>query len=227
MYKILVLGAASQTPEGQRAGDLFDFALIEIVRVLDIPANRALVLVPWSEDLAPLVAAGIADTGPSFDAESGATREGQEPGIIPYLLPGREGTEQTSLFSASTHLSPGSPGPMPFADALKSHSPTHIVMLAWTDDSTPVRAALRGTTASLVTFGSLMSPARVADLLEIDEGSVTDLELRLGPLPARDAPDSSEFASEGAYEAELEPFIPFGLLIQDYFGDLLSADETR
>jgi hypothetical protein len=229
MNTVLILTAKDGAPSALRAGDLFDQALIEIIRVLDIAAERASILVPWSMDLAPLIAVGTADTAPSFDPEGDGRIPSSRSGLVPYLPPGVEWSEQDEPLFRSSHLSlEQRDRPMPFDTAIGQYPPTWVVVLACTDEFSPFRAALRESSASFVTFGSLMPPERIATEFGIPIEQVTDLEQRLPSFVEKsDIPDGSEFADEIGRDAGLEPFVPFGLLIQDYFADLLPDDEPR
>jgi hypothetical protein len=229
MRNVLILAAGSGGYlEDGRAGDLFDLALVEIVRVLDVSASVGSVLVPWSTDLAPLIAVGIFDTAPSFDPEgdAGTRTEASRSGLVPYLPPDTEWSAASVPFFESSHLALDRDAPMPFAQAIEQYPPAYVVVLAWTEDFSQLRDALRGTKAEFFTFGSLTSPQRIASSFDIPISQVEDLELRLAPIAeGTDIPDSSEFADERGRDADLEPFIPFGLLIQDSFNDFLPDDE--
>jgi hypothetical protein len=229
MRNVLILAAArGGYLEDGRAGDLFDMALVEIVRVLDVPASVGSVLVPWSTDLAALIAVGIFDTAPSFDPEGGAgTRtEASRSGLVPYLPPDTEWSAASVPFFESSHLALDRDAPMPFAEAIKQYPPTYVIVLAWTEGFSQLGDALSGTSPAFFTFGKLAPPERVASGLNIPISQVEDLELRLPPIvEGSDIPESSEFAGEREGDVGLEPFIPFGLLIQDALDDLLPDDE--
>ena len=107
---------------GRRTGDLFDFALIEVVRALNVRSERAVVLVPWSIELAPLVAAGTIGTAPSIDPENlGAERSG----LLPYYPPSAVPSAQDVTLYRATHMTLGGDAPLPFAVALNnSHAHT-------------------------------------------------------------------------------------------------------
>jgi hypothetical protein len=213
---VLILAPTDRLSAESRTGDLFDAALMEIVRVLDLPASIASVLVPWTTDLAPLIAVGIADTAPGFDPE-GRAEGGTRSGLLPYLPPGEALSDESRLFFASSHLALGGQGPMSLADAVGSHPPTDIVVLGWTSDFSLPRGALGDRAPRVVTFGSLASAASVASALDIAVSGVTDLERSAASSIEADLPGGSEAEDE----AGLEPFVPFGLLIQDYFNDLI------
>jgi hypothetical protein len=225
MKNVLILaGATGGELVGERAGDLFDMALVDAVRTLDVPAGAASVLVPWSTDLCPLIAAGIIDTGPSFDPESGARVEDSRSGLIPYLPPGAEWSESSMAFFTSSHLSLDGDAPIPFEQAIRQHPPTHVVVLAWTKEFSHWRDLLAG--ARLFTFGSMAPPEQIASGLNIPSSRVENLEARLPRLTEdRDIPEGSEFADDRARENRLEPFVPFSLLIQDALSELLPDDE--
>ena len=223
---ILILAAdTDDQPEGKRTGDLFDQALVEIVHALDVPARIASVLIPWSADLSPLIAAAIVDTAPSFDPEGERAAETTLSGLVPYLPPGAKWSDQGASFFRSSHLALERESPLAFADAIEKHPPTDIVVLAWSDDFSKPIVSHGAARANVVTFGSLRSRERIASALNIPLSQIIDLELKLSSIvDDSDVPDGSEFAEERGRDAELEPFIPFSLLIQDYFDDILPDD---
>lgn len=225
MRSVLILAAASPEPlGGERQGDLFDMALLEIVHALDIPQTRAFVLVPWSDDLAPFVATGIIDSAPSFDPESGTT-ESSRSGLVPYIPLGSTLSEQSTVFFSSSHLALERAVPMPFERVIQDYPPTDVVVLTW-----PKKYAGQGSfqnlqNARFLVFGSLTSPQQIVADLSIPLEKVEDLERRL-TSESGEIREGAEFADEREREAGLEPFIPFGLLIQDALDDILPDDET-
>lgn len=216
MKNILIL--ASDTPAGGdgRVGDLFDSALLEVVRALDVSSGVATVLVPWSDELAPLIAVASVDTAPSFDAES-AAEEGTQSSLIPYRPQGAL-NERSRQFLAASHLSLSGRSPLSFEAAIKQHPPTEVIvlspMLSRKDEVAVLREAPGFKNARLLMFGSLTSRDQVAAVMERDSERVEDLEHRIRPIDGEARRPSEE-------EAKLEPFIPFGLLIQDAFGEIL------
>ena len=216
MKSILIF--ASDTPasgEG-RVGDLFDAALLEIVRALDVSSTVATVLVPWSDELAPLIAVAAVDTAPSFDAE-GAPKEGTQSSLVPYRPMGTL-DEASQQFLAASHLPLSGRSPMSFEAAVKQYPPTDIIVLSPEMSQKDELAVLRGApgfkNVRLLMFGSLTSRDQVANAMERGWESVENLEERLVPL-------GDEARRLGIEEGKLEPFIPFGLLIQDVFDDIL------
>jgi hypothetical protein len=226
MRNVLILASdARESLEGGRSGDLFDMALVEIVRALDVPGSIASVLVPWSDDLSPLIAAGIVDTAPSFDPESGAT-ETTRSGLIPYIPLGAALSEESTAFFRSSHLTLEVAAPTPFEQAIREHPPTDVVVLSWTKELARLRDVPGYGEARFLVFGSLTSPERIFSDLAIPSSRVEDLERRL-PLitEGSDIPEGTEFTDERERDAGLEPFIPFGLLIQDALDEILPDDE--
>jgi hypothetical protein len=214
MRTILVLAADRPSEEGERTGDLFDAALLEIVRVLDISEERGSVLVPWSDQLAPLIAVAAADTAPSFDPE-GDTWDGSRSSLIPYRPTEMSSDEWTEPFRAGSHLSLTRARPFSFVEALDKYPPQDIIVLSIPENIAPLRPA--AAYARFFVFGSLLSRARVAAALDIPAERVEDLEQRLRPL-------EDVLGMRRPEEERLEPFIPFGLLIQDVFDEMLPDD---
>jgi len=173
MWNLLVVASAIDGGgDRSRTGDLFDFALSEIVRVVDIPGRLWTALVPWSADLAPLVAAAVIDTAPTFDPET-SIEGGSRSGLVAYYPPQGAPSEEDFVFYRASHLSLGRQAPLTFAAALQQHPPSHLEE-------------------------------------RLDLGSEDD--------------DTSRFRELGVQreaESELEPYVPFGLLVQRYFDNML------
>jgi hypothetical protein len=230
MWNLLVLASATEGGRGpSRAGDLFDFALSEIVRVLDVRAGVGTALVPWSADLAPLIAAAVIDTAPSFDPEAEASiGGGLRSGLVPYYPPQAASSEEDSVFYRASHLSLGRAAPLAFAAALQQHPPTHVLVLSAVKEFGALRSFLQTHDASILSFESLTPTAEVAGDLNVDLFRVTNLEERL-VLPSEDE-DTSRFRELGVEreaELELEPYVAFGLLVQSYFDNILPDDDRR
>jgi hypothetical protein len=228
MWNLLVVASATEGGRGpSRTGDLFDFALSEIVRVIDIRAGFGTALVPWSADLAPLIAAAVIDTAPSFDPE--ASIEGKmRSGLVPYYPPKAEPSEEDSVFFRASHLSLDRASPLAFAAALQEFPPTHVLVLGAVKEFGALRGFLQMHDASILAFESLTPMAQVASDLNVDPTRITNLEHRL-VLPSEDE-DTSRFRELGVEreaESELEPYIAFGLLVQSYFENMLPDDNRR
>jgi hypothetical protein len=224
MWNILVLASATIGSGGERGtGDLFDFALTEVIRALDVPAQRAVVLVPWSFELAPFVAAGTIGTAPSIDPQDlGAGPSG----LLPYYPPSAVPSAQDLTLYRATHMTFGrGDAPLPFAVALKRFPPTHVLVLSSPKEFHELGGWLRAGETPILTFGSLARIEEVADALSVPSSRVANLEQTF-VLPPEDD-DTAEFPELGLerqWEAELEPYIPFGLLVQKYFEAMLADD---
>jgi len=228
MWNLLILSSGTEGGRGpRRAGDLFDFALSEVVRVLDIRAGVGTVLVPWSPDLAPLIAAAVIDTSPSFDPEA-STEAGSRSGLVPYYPPRTASSEEDSIFYLASHLSLGRPAPLAFAAALQQHPPTHVLVLSVTKEFDALRSFLQTSDALILAFESLTPTAEVANNLNVELLRVTNLEERLIlPSEDEDPPRFHELGVEREVEVELEPYVAFGPLVQSYFDNILPDDDRR
>lgn len=209
----------------RRKGDLFDTAFVETVRTLDGRGGGATVLVPWTVDLAALVVAATADTAPAFDPEaadpSGRTRSR----LVPYLAPGEPGPEPDSPFWRASHLSLGGVTAVPFEAAMRQARPTHVIVLGPPRRPATFRRFLRGTASSVLTFGSLVSPTEATTFLGVPANNVLDLEAE-GPVGV-DVEEtlSPEVPAERSSEVDLEPYVPFGLLLQNRLDEFLDHGE--
>lgn len=224
MWNVLILASASESGHGlERAGDLFDTALVEAVRVLDIPATAGTVLAPWSPDLAPLVAAATLDTAPSFDPENPV--EGRSRSALqPYLPPGAI-VEENDPFYRATHFALGSKELPTFVEALRTHPPTHVLVLSATTEFGALREFLKDDTPILA-FASLTPTKEVAANLKVEASRIVNLEERVILLSEREDIDRyKETVPEREWETDLEPSVAFGLLVQDYFDQGIPDDE--
>lgn len=226
MRNVLVLAAgAPREADGPRDGDLLDMALLEIIRALDVPARIASVLIPWSDELSPLVAAAIADTGPSFDPEGAAT-ESSRSSLVPYLPSESTLSEQSALFLASSHLSLSERAPMTFAEAIREYPPKDVIVLSLTKDLDALRDTPNYGHAQFLVFGSLTPRDLVASVLGLPSSRVEDLELRLRPLDGGDIPEGAEFAYDRSRDEGVWSFVPFGVLVQDAFKEILPDESS-
>jgi hypothetical protein len=215
-----------------RNGDAFDIAFVEVLRTLDGQGDKIPVLAPWSRDLAPLVAAALVDTAPSFDPEGASSTEATQSRIVPYrlkseddgLAEGPSGREAS--FWRVSHLSLAREAPVSLMAAMAAAPPTHLVVLGLPKDAGEVRAALKKRSVIVVCFGSLVSRSEVAESLGIGFGNVDDLELKL-PSEETAKEDASESFREREAEETLEPYVPYGLLLQDALDEFLLGDERE
>ena len=214
MWNILIVASATEGGRGpQHIGSLFNFALSEIVRVLDIRADRAVVLVPWSTDLAPLIAAGTIDTALSFDPKQAVGRSG----LVPYYPPSAAPSEEDIVFFLATHISLSREAPPTFAAALKQCPPSRVLVLSANKEFDQLGSLLQSSGAPILAFASLTPIAEVAASLKVAPSRVTNLEQSLTLLAEDD----------DIARVELEPYVAFGLLVQKYFDAMLPDDDRR
>ena len=220
MRNVLILAGDTPPEESSgRSGDLFDAALLEIVRALDVSGDIASVLVPWSDEFAALIAVAAADTAPSFDPESATERaEGSRSCLVPYWPAETSSDEWSRPFLDSSHLSLAGRTPVSLADALGKHPPQDLIVLSLPNNIAAMRRVFGH--ARVFVFGSLVSRAQVASVLDVQPDRVVDLEQTLRSIEDTSGARRSEV--EG-----LEPFIPFGLLIQDVYDDILPDVDDR
>jgi hypothetical protein len=209
MKNILILATDTQAKSAGRRGDLFDAALLEIVRTLDVSSDIASVLVPWSDELAPLIAVAVADTAPSFDPER-AGKEGSQSGLILYRLSSFSSDERSRPFRDGSHLSLTERLPITLSQAVDKYPPTDVIVLSLPKDI----PSLQGSDIRFFVFGSLLALSDVRATLAIPAERMEDLELKLSPI-------EDKLSTARPEEEGLEPYIPFGLLIQDVFREIL------
>ena len=211
-----------------RVGDAFDNAFVETLRTLDAQGVDAPVLAPWSNDLAPLVAAALIDTAPSFDPEGGGSRAETSSRIIPYLVAPDDFIKDEAIFWRATHLSLGRGAPLPLGEVLETWRPTHVVLLGLPEDTSELVRAIGGRDdVAVLVFSGLMGREDAALRLDLSIDRVIDLEARLAKFDddgERTAPSSS---LEEAAEAELEPYVPYGLLLQEALADFLPRERPE
>jgi hypothetical protein len=215
-----------------RTGDAFDTAFVEILRTLDGQGDKVPVLAPWSPDLAPLVAAALVDTAPSFDPESGGSAAATRSRIIPYAMASEDAgltdsaAEREATFWRSSHLSLVRETAVPLMAAMNAAPPTHLVVLGLPTAAAEAAAALMDRSVNVFCFGSLVSRGEVAEALGLRLGNVEDLERR---LPSEETALEKSSASERERDVEdsLEPYVPYGLLLQDALDEFLPGDELE
>ena len=229
MLRLLILAPdAGEDIEEGPASELFDQVLLDVIRALDLSDGRAVVLVPWTEDTAALVAAATMDSSPSFDPESVAT-EGPAVSSVRLYLPPKSGRRpDDEPFLRASHLPLRGAEPKPLAELVGELPPTHVLALAaprW------ARQVLDGLELQpvVLALGALLDGRRVRDQLGAGIREVVDLTavLKWRPPEAEDpeaAPDPEQ--AEG-YELErgLEPFVPVGLMLQAFFSSTLDDGE--
>ena len=222
---LLIAPASAKGERGPRAGDLFDTAFIEAVRTLSPQESDLVLLAPWTADLAPLVMAASLDAAPGFDPEDRRGVALPPRGIVPYLLPGHYAPDPAGdLFWQASFVSLTGGGRKSFEAALLDHLPTHVLVLGAPLRPPAFRRALRGLTLKVLHFGSMIEKDEVATMLGVTRDSIIDLEKRDQPTVEGDADLAPETISERSREERLEPFIPFGVLLQVFFDEWLSDD---
>lgn len=215
-----------------RNGDAFDTALVEVLRTLDGQGEKIPVLTPWSSDLAPLVAVALVDTAPSFDPEGGSSTGTTRSRIVPYRLVSEDagltdGTaSREAAFWRGSHLSLSQEAPVSLEAAMDAAPPTHLVVLGLPKATAAVRTALKDRSVSVVCFGSLVSRSKVAERLGVRFDNIEDLERRLPPAETAKE-EASVSVRERDDEETLEPYIPYGLLLQDALDEFLPGDERE
>lgn len=230
MSPVILIIPQTQGSKGTplRTGGHYDTAFIDTVRTLNGRAQDVTLLVPWSPDLAPLVATATLDLAPSFDPE-GRSSEPKAFGtiVVPYLLPGEAEAEvEDNPFWQASYLSLTVGARRTFADTVRDFPITHVVALGKPSHPASFRHAVRGRNVEVLVFQSLLGPEVAARVLGVPRDQVIDLEAKLTPLSAEDAFISTrEGAAERTHEKDLEPYVPFSVLLQVAFDKWLAEDE--
>lgn len=227
---VLILAPGSNAKRSiSRSGDLFDTAFVDAVRTLDGRGADLTVLVPWTADLAALIAVATLDTAPSFDPEREAGSGEARSWLVPYVPPGEAAREMENIFWRSSYLSLGGrPPPGSLKQTLGKVSAIQIVILGAPRRADAVRKVLRSRELKVLTFGSLLGPLEAARVVGVEPSHVIDLEERL-PSSGEDEDLGRfpELATERSPEDNLERYIPFGLLLQHHFDALLPDDDEK
>ena len=114
-------------------------------------------------------------------------------------------------------------GAYPPSSALAAVPPTHLVVLGLPHAAADIAAAMKSHRIRIFCFGSLVSRADVATGLgRLSTGS----RISRGACQQR-KPSQRSSASGREREAEepLEPYVPYGLLVQDALDAFLPGDE--
>lgn len=207
-----------------RTGDAFDTALVEVLRTLDAAEDGFYVLAPWTEDLAPLVLAATFDTGPSFDPEVEASGPETRSRIVPYSLPGAETPGLRSPYWRASAMSLTRRAALPLQMAVKEYRPDVLLVLGLPADTSELLGGMDLTRMKVLTFGVLLSSGEVAEVLDVSLEQVRDLQLRLPERAEPEVERMSESALERSAEVELEPYVPYGLLLQDALEEFLPGE---
>ena len=206
---------------------MFDVAFVDTLRALAGPGSRMVLLLPWSQDLAPLIGAAMLDLAPIFDPEA-PPGEGPSPrGVVLYVPPGDEASaREGDPFWQASHLSLAEGGHLSLADAVRAHPPTHVVALGTPQRPAAFRQALRGRRLKVLVFRSLYAREQAVEALGVASDGALDLEETLPePLPEPTVQRTLEASVERSQEVDLEPFVPFGVLLQSFFDDWLEDEE--
>lgn len=214
-----------KVPDG-RAGDLFDTAFVDAVRTLNEVSGSMRVLVPWSAELAPLLAAATLDLSPAFDPEEPWAAESRL-AMVPYLLPGSPLPEADDAFWQACPLSLTDLGRGTFSDVVARAGVTHVVALGAPSRPASYRRALRDRPVKVLVFGALFPVRDASRVLGIPSDRFIELDTRrFDPAGRGDLPDASddEVTASRTYEERLETYVPVGLLLQAEFDEWLSED---
>jgi hypothetical protein len=217
---LIVAPPMTRRRSAEHLGDLFDIGFVDTVRTLAGSGTAAMVLIPWSKELAPLIASATVDTAPSFDPESRAEPQLH---LRLYTAPGQADWEPGNAFWRGSYLSLAGIAPVPLPEALRGCQKIFAVVLGKPPRAATLRRMLRASDLDVVTFGSLADPEGTAQWIGADTRRIVDLEQLLPPLPT----DETAAVPELAPEEILEPYVPFGLLLQYRFDELLSDDTER
>jgi hypothetical protein len=205
----LLLLAPEPAHAEQGHGELFDSALIETVRSLSQPRPKLRTFVPWTESLAPLISVATLDSSPAFNPES---REERQPGqLVPYFPDFQEMREKSRSFWQSSYLSLQYPSPLSPGVAMEQ-SVDAVITLGVPNLETPISAILeRG--RPILYFSALSRPNAFISTVGMRNLELLDLSADFSQDEHFEE-TSDSLIRELSWERGLEPFVPFGLLLQ-------------
>jgi hypothetical protein len=180
-------------------GTMLEEALLEVVRALDGPSRIAQVLLPSSPLLTPLVSVALADGRERFNPEDIVDRRSRRAEFLFYV----DGEARSRERPVSRSVGVGMVAPVLLGELLATHPPSTVVALGW--PGADLLGALPDG-CDLLVFDRLVPPAER-----------TDWPFRKVTLLGADLPDfggAEEDASFLRFEDALEPFTPYGLLVQ-------------
>ena len=220
-----ILRARSLNPD-DAFGAQFENALVELTRTLEGPSEIDAILVPWREDTRALIAVAAVDAAPSFDPEETDRRGERQSRLLPYRATDNDADPGDDPFWHASHLSLGRYGMPSLATAIKQYRPQYVIMLGDSPQPDALRLNVLEQDATVLTFGSLAQPGQLTAALGLPADRIVDLEVNIIRKVEDDVlRDGVELEHQA--EAELEPFIPFGLLIQESLSDFLLPEEIR
>ncbi|MDR6116009.1 MULTISPECIES: hypothetical protein [unclassified Sphingomonas] len=208
-------------------GAQFESALVELTRTLEGPSAIDAILVPWREDTRALIAVAAMDAAPSFDPEEAVGRDERQSRLIPYHATDNDIDLADDSFWQASHLSLGRREMPTFEAAVKQYRPSYVIMLGDPPQPDLIRISVMEHGAKVLAFGSLVQPGQLAERLGLPQHRIVDLEVNVIRTDAEDEDYREGSATERRAEDELEPFIPFGLLIQESLDNLLFSEEIR
>lgn len=207
-------------------GAQFENALVDLTRTLEGPSGINAILVPWREDTRALIAVAAMDAAPSFDPEEADRRGERQSRLIPYRATDHDADPADDVFWQASHLALGRHGMPSLATAIQRYRPRYVIMLGDSPQSDALRLNVLELDATVLTFSSLAEPGQLAAALGLPTDRIVDLEVNILRKVEDHVPrDGVELEHQA--EAGLEPFIPFGLLIQESLSDLLFPEEIR
>jgi hypothetical protein len=214
MRSLLLLASDQASKDGNHFGELFDAALIETIRTLSEPRPDLRVYIPWSDSLAPLVSVATLDASPSFDPETHALRQNA---LVPYLSDSQQMGETSRAFWNSSFLSLSREPPRSFSAVLDGRIDATLALGLPQFDL--LRGALRR--SKVLFFPELI--ARDAFAREVGGQLGTLIDLSANYVRDTLRRDQAE-VSEREREDSLEPFVPFGLLLQRWLDEDLHEE---
>ena len=166
------------------------------------------------------------DDAPNFDPEERAGRDKQQSRVVPYVTDDSHDLKD-DIFWRASHLSLGRETMLTLPVAVKKHRPNYVLMLGDSPQPELIKTSLFEHKPKVLTFASLATPQRLAAVLQIPQDQIIDLEVGIlrEDAGAELIDDDIVFGRRAA--DELEPFVPFGLLIQESFSELLFPGQTR
>lgn len=209
-------------------GDLFDSALTEALRTLSVPGRNVRLLVPWSDDLAPLVNAALSDSASSFDPEIREPRDARSVEILPYRTDGDGLSDHSEVFWRTSQFRSMADGPTDLKSLVERVPPQLVIALGLPKDASLLRdlsSRFERSETAVMSFGPLLSADSTKDTVGFFHAPIHDLwadYLREGAAHEEDRGQQSDL--ELSWEERLEPFIPFGLILQHQLQRWLSGD---
>ena len=235
MQTVLIV-APDEVPQDEgemtrRAADLFDIGLVEIVRTLAMARRNFKLLVPWTRDLAALISAATLDAAPAFDPEGSEGKDVPRSIVVPYAAGDSAKYFVESVFWRSSHLSLNLGAPTDIRSYLDESRLDHVIALGLPNSGSgiadTVRLAIKQHSPSIYVFGQLSTSVDTALALRTDPHRVIDLSAKYGESLSLPSKEARETESMLEWESDLEPYVPFGLLIQRAILDMFDSHESE